>query len=96
MAGNVAHLAPIVFASLCLGCPINPLNIKMEKATVAHMLQLTQPRLVFCEIKMYDFIVDVLAELKIDASIFTFNGSKGDSIPVENLFAETGSEENFM
>lgn len=68
----------------------------MEKATFAHMFELTRPRLVFCEIKVYDAIVDVLAELKINARVFTFNGSQGDSIPVENLFAETGIEANFM
>lgn len=96
MSGNVAHLAPIVFASLCLGCPINPLDVKMEKSTVLNMLQLTQPRIVFCEIKVYDLIVEVLTDLKIDAKVFTLNGSKGDSVPVDVLFVETGIEENFM
>lgn len=68
----------------------------MEKAAVAHMLNLTQPHLIFCETKVYDLIANVLAELKIEAKIFTFNGRKGDSISVENLFFETGLEESFM
>lgn len=96
MSGNVAHLSPIVFASLCLGCPINLLDTKMEKSTVVNMLQLTQPGLVFCEIKVYDLIVEVLTELKMDAKVFTFNGIKGNSIPVDVLFVKTGVEENFM
>lgn len=96
MSGNVAHLAPIVFAALSLGCPINVLDVQMEKPTVLQMLRLTQPHLVFCEIKVYDLIVEVLTELKMDAKIFTFNGSKPGSIPVDVLFAETGIEESFV
>lgn len=96
MSGNVAHLAPIVFAALCLGCPINPLDIQMEKSTVLNMIQLTRPHLVFCEIKAYDLIAEVLAELKMDTKVFTFNGSKGKSIPVETLFTKTGTEDSFM
>lgn len=96
MCGNVAHLAPIVFAALCLGCPINPLDMQMEKLSVSHMLQLTQPRLIFCESQVYDLIVEVLTELKMDTKIFTFNGRKADSIPVDILFVETGIEENFV
>lgn len=96
MSGNVAHLAPIVFASLCLGCPINPLDAKMEKSTVLHMIQLTQPRLIFCEIKVYDLIVEVLTELNMNAKVFTLNGITGNSISVDVLLVETGNEENFM
>lgn len=96
MSGNVAHLAPIVFAALSLGCPINTLNVQMEKPTVLNMLRLIQPRLVFCEIKVYDLIVDVIAELEMDAKIITLNGSKANSIPVDVLFAETGIEESFV
>ena len=68
----------------------------MEKPTILHILQLTQPHLVFCEIKVYDLIVEVLAELKMDANIFTFNGNKRNSLPVDVLFAETGIETSFM
>lgn len=96
MSGNVAHLAPIVFAALSLGCPINALDVQMEKPTVLHMLRLTQPRLVFCELKVYDLIVEVLTDLKMYAEIFTFNGSKANSILVDDLFAETGVEESFV
>lgn len=96
MCGNVADLAPIVFAALCLGCPINPLDMQMEKPSVLHMLRLTQPHLVFCEIDAYDLIVEVLTELKMDTKIFTFNRSKADSLPVDILLAETRIEESFV
>lgn len=93
MAGNVSSLSAIVFASFCLGCPILPLSGKMEKQTIDHMFQLTTPHLVFCEIKSYDLIVEVLNELKMNVKVFTFNGSKGDSIPVEVLFGEAETED---
>lgn len=96
MADNVANLAPIVFASLCLGCPINPLHTGVEKSDVIRMFKLTEPSLVFCDVKVYDLIAECLMELKITAKVFTFNGGTDDSESVENLFIETGIESEFV
>lgn len=97
VAANVPHLAPIVYASLCLGCPVAPMYTSMEKPTVLRMFELTEPRIIFCEVKAYDLMVECLAEAKIlDAKIFTFDGVKGDSEAVDNLFRVTGSERDFV
>lgn len=95
MARNVLHLTPIALAAICLGCPINSVPTT-SKRNMIRILQLTEPCLVFCETEVYDLVVECLKELKIDAKIFTFNGTCDDSEPVENLFCETGIEEDFM
>lgn len=95
MAGNVADLAPIVFASLCLGCPINPIHMT-SKQDIIRVLKLTEASLIFCEVKVYDLLIECLNEAAINAKIFTFNGTTGDSEAVEHLFDETGSEEDFV
>lgn len=51
--------------------------------------------MIFCDVKAYDLLIDCLKEMDISAKIFTFNGTKGDSEPVENLFEETGREADF-
>lgn len=95
ISGNVAQLAPIVFASVCLGWPVNSMPTMWKKYIIT-MLQKTEPKLIFCEVKVYDLVVECLDEVGYKAKVFTFNGKKGDSEPVENLFIETGIEEDFM
>lgn len=97
MARNVPHLAPIVCTCVFLGCPINPMGMeKFDKSNTQRIFRLTEPCLIFCEVDAYDFIVECLTELEMDVKIFTFNGSKGGSEPVENLFKATGIEEDFV
>lgn len=95
MSRNLAHLAPIVFASFCLGCPLNTLNTTIEKVDLIRELQVTEPSVIFCEVEMYDLVNECLIEIGKRVQIFTFEGIKGDSEPVENLFTETGVEEDF-
>lgn len=96
VAGNVSQLAPIVFAAFCSGCPINPVFTGADKPTIVRIFQLSQPSLIFCEVNMYDLIAECMYELGNNAKIFTFNGTRGDSSPVEDLFEKTGTEEDFV
>lgn len=95
MVDNDALLAPIVFASLCLGCSINPLYTLAEKNEIIRMLKLTKPTVMFIDVKVYDIVQQCLKELFFDAKIFTFNGRRGHSEPVEYLFEENGMELEF-
>lgn len=95
ITGDVAHLAPIVFASLCLGHPMSAMSSSW-KPDLLRMIEMTKPRLIFCQADKYDLVVECLTDLELKAKIFTFNGSKGDSEPVENLFAETKCEDDFV
>lgn len=96
MAENGAHLSPIVFASLCLGCPVNALHTEVEKPNVIRMFGMTEPSIVFCDVKVYDLVVECLMDLDNSAKVFTFNGHKGKSEPVEILFEATGTAEDFV
>lgn len=92
---NVSHLAPIIIASLCLGCPISAMHTQWKHDT-ARVLKMTEPSIIFCEVRSYDMVMECLAELGISAKIFTFNGTKGKSEAVESLFEETGIEDDFV
>lgn len=99
VANNSQYLTPMVFASMCLGCPIgwiDTMDASFGKAELIHMLKTTKPRLIFCDIEVYDATKESLDELGNNAQIFTFGGCKGGSEPVENLFEETGNEDEFM
>lgn len=96
IASNDHHLAPIVYASFCLGCPVNALDKSLGKNDIQHMLNITKPRLVFCDVDVCDLVAECLSELGIGAKIYTFGGQTKNSGAVENLFTETGEEKNFM
>lgn len=96
MAKNSRHVAPIVFASLAIGCPINTLDSSFGKTEVIHMMTITKPVLVFCDVKCYQTVDECLKKLNNDAIIFTFGGIFGRSQSVETLFEETQNENQFM
>lgn len=96
MANNTKYVAPVVFASLYLGCPLNTLDPSFGKNEVKHMLGTTLPSLMFCDVKLYDLVKECLHELGNEAKIFTFGGQKGHSVPVENLFVGNGDENEFV
>ena len=96
MAKNSHHVAPIVFGSISIGCPVNTLDTSFKQAELNHMLTTIKPVIMFCDVDVYDLVKECLVELKNDAKIFTFGGSKGEAEPVENLFSESPNEEYFM
>lgn len=96
MAGNSHHLAPIVFASMAMGCPINAIGLLFMKADLIHNLKTPEPVVFFCDIDVYDLLSECLREIGSIAKIFTFGGVRGNSEQVENLFIKTGIEDHFL
>lgn len=96
IATNTHHVAPVVFASLYLGCPVNTMDPSFAKNEIKHMLTITTPSVMFCDVKIYDLVKGCLTELGNDAQIFTFSGQSGDSEPVENLFEGIGNVNDFV
>lgn len=94
VAGDVAHLAPIVFASIFLGHPICVTNSSWKPDNI-RMFEMTKPNLIFCEVEDYDMVVECLNDLGLKAKIFSFYKTIGDAEHVENLFAKTGNEDEF-
>lgn len=83
------HLVSIVLASICLGCPINPLHPMLSQDELVRVLKKTEPAVIFANIDYHSRIDEVLKILGIKTKIFTFDGRTDGSEPVENLFKET-------
>lgn len=92
MAKNSRHVAPITFASIAMGCPLDTLHSSFNKTDLIHRLKITKPVLMFCDKSYYTLLNCCLKEIDNDAKIFTFDGCIDDSVPVENLFQETFKE----
>lgn len=95
IARNSHHVAPVYFASLAIGCPVNAFDPSFGKAEIIHMLSTIKPVLMFSDVACYDLLAECLTDLRNDAKIFTFGGQRGQSEPVENLFQETHNESKF-
>lgn len=93
---NSHQVAPITFASIAIGCPINALDLSFRKTEVIHMMKITQPKIVFCDVAYYELVDVCLRELGNNASIFCFGGIVGRSKSVDSLFKETHKESLFM
>lgn len=59
------------------------------------MFSISAPKVVFCDVAVYDLVRECLDGLQNDASIFTFSGQIAESIPVEQIFEETPKENEF-
>lgn len=95
VAKNSHYLAPIVYASLCIGCPINTLDPSFTKLELMHMLSISRPKVMFCDASVYDLVQECLNDLGNTAKVFTFSGQSGKSIRVEDLFEDVEGESTF-
>lgn len=96
MATDNHHLAPIVFASLCLNCTMSLINPISNELELQHNLSIALPKLMFCDANVYSLVVKCFKDVNHDVQIFTFGGKVGNSKPVEDLFAETLNEKRFL
>lgn len=95
IAKHSEHLAPIVLAAFCIGCPINVLDTTFQKNEIKHMMSITSPSLVLCDADIHDEAAECLQELGNEAKVITFNGKAGTAEQVEDLLLETEGEALF-
>lgn len=88
----------MVFGAIAIGCPINTLDPSFSKAQLMHMLKTTRPKVMICDVICYDLVKECLADMENDSKfdILTIAGSKAGSEPIENLFATTDHEDQFL
>lgn len=96
VARNSRHLAPIVFAALSIGCPINTLDPTFESGDITHMFRITRPKLVFCDADNLDRVRRSLSDLNLTPRIFTFDQRTNHSDSVDDLLVETHEEDRFL
>lgn len=96
MSKNHHDLAPIVIALLLLGYPFQTLDPSFTEVDTIHLLARTKPIIVFSDLESYEVVEKSLRSLENDAKIYTFDAQIGNSHLVEDLFAETGREAEFV
>lgn len=95
-ANNGPDLAPVIFASMCLGYPVSPIDPMFGKSELKSLVSITKPKIFFCDVNLFDILDACLRELNIVAQIYTFNGVRRSSSSVDVLFAPTNNENRFV
>lgn len=96
LANNGPDLAPIIFASMCLGYPVSPIDPIFGKSELKSLIVITKPKIFFCDANLYDILESCLRDLNIVAQIYTLNGVRRSSTAVDVLFATTNNENSFV
>lgn len=96
MSKNNHNLAPIIIALLSLGYPFQSLDPTFTEVETTHLFSLTKPTIVFSDLESYAVVEKSLRSLNNGAAIYTFGEQVGKSHLVEDLFAETGCESEFV
>lgn len=96
LSGNSHNVAPITFASISIGCPLQCLDPSFEQVDLIRLMNLTKPVLIFCDVSLYKLANECLMKMQSNAAIFTFGGCCGRSEAVESLLEETHEENGFV
>lgn len=96
LTNNTADIAPLVFAALCLGCPIACLPTCCSQAEYLYFLSFSKPEIVFCDLTFQPMLKECLEQLEIDAKYFTFDGQTDGTHSINSLFARVDGSSNFV
>uniref|UniRef100_A0A8W7PD93 AMP-dependent synthetase/ligase domain-containing protein n=1 Tax=Anopheles coluzzii TaxID=1518534 RepID=A0A8W7PD93_ANOCL len=91
------NVAPLACALMTLGAPFNPLAPGFNVEDMAHMLRLTQPKMIFCDDDNVEVVRQaVCSVLEGEIPIYVFESQRGDVKHAEDLLIPTDKEEQFM
>ena len=71
IATNTENLAPVVFACLTLGLPINPLDPLLLETEIVYMFAKTRPKIVFCDFDVLQKVKNSIEKIEIEPKIVT-------------------------
>ncbi|XP_037028941.1 4-coumarate--CoA ligase 1-like [Bradysia coprophila] len=95
IARNQHYVAPVVFACLTILAPVNTLDASFTPTEIAHIMKMTQPKIIFCDSNNVLSIRDSLKLLKTTVPIFAFGGKVDGARMVEELFVPCENDELF-
>ncbi|XP_055309667.1 uncharacterized protein LOC129573305 [Sitodiplosis mosellana] len=96
LTNNSADIPVLVFAAMCLGCPVASLPSFHSKMEYFQHLSAVKPKYVFCDLEYYAIMKDCISNLKIEAKFFTFGGQIEESVSINNLFEKDNIDLYFV
>uniref|UniRef100_A0A1I8JUU0 Uncharacterized protein n=1 Tax=Anopheles funestus TaxID=62324 RepID=A0A1I8JUU0_ANOFN len=95
--GNSENVAPLACALMTLGVPFNPLAPGFNQEDMAHMIRLTEPKMIFCDDDNVEVVCKAVRTVFADdRPIYVFESSCSNVKHAEDLLKPTGREEQFV
>jgi 4-coumarate--CoA ligase len=96
MAANSENLAPVVFACLTLGMPVNPLATLMTENDVIFMYSKTKPKIIFCDASVVKTVQNAVDKISTKPEIYTLMERVEGYKFVDNLLNVELNEDDFV
>nr|XP_029710358.1 probable 4-coumarate--CoA ligase 1 [Aedes albopictus] len=94
---NTDNLVPVYFACVTLGIAVNPLAPVFKRDDLAHMMRLTQSKVVFCDEANRVEVEEAAKEaIRVKPRIYVMGERKGDALSVDELLAPVEGEDSFV
>lgn len=83
---NNSQTTPLLIAATCLGLLIALVPPFLSKNEFIYMLERLKPKIILCDSIGCELVKECLSDLKIEATIFTFDDSVAGTKNIEELF----------
>lgn len=94
---NTDNLVPVYVACVTLGIAVNPLAPVFKRTDLAHMMRLTQSKVVFCDEANRSEVEEAVKEaIRVKPRIYVMGERNGDALSVDELLAPVEDEDNFV
>jgi 4-coumarate--CoA ligase len=94
---NSNEVTFLLNACILIGAPINPLDLSFTKDDIKHLFGQTLPKLVICDLVVFDKVQQALTELKLNAKIHVTSKNLIDgALSFFDLLTPTGNEDEFI
>lgn len=96
VAKNGYNLTPAFFGGLLIGLPINALDTCFNvENDIKHMIGRSKPKLILCDSDVLENVQDAVHDLNLNATFITCDLKVDGYLFLDELFIETGKEDNF-
>lgn len=95
LCSNSTFLPAVMYGSLMIGAPINPLDIGFKRDDIKHMFEQSLPKLVFCDSDVYETVKLSLDDMGSKAAIITLREPINGVTFVDEILTATGNEDSF-
>ncbi|EDS42065.1 4-coumarate-CoA ligase 1 [Culex quinquefasciatus] len=95
--GSSENVVPVFIGCLSLGVVVNPLAPVFSKDDYAHMMKMTQSKVVFCDVINREVVEQAVEEaIKVKPVMFVFGNAGGNCRSVEDLLSPVAGEDFFI
>lgn len=94
---NTDNVVPVYVGCVTMGLVINPLAPAFNRDDLAHMMRMTQSKIVFCDENNREVVEAAAMEaIRMSPRIYVMGDGSGNALSIEELLVDVEGEESFV